>query len=289
MNVVIVNPAAGGGRAAAAVDLVRDLPGVEIHTTTGPNHATELARDAKRAGADCVIAVGGDGTVFEVVNGLLGSDGASPRLGIVAVGTGNSFVRDVGLAEPRDAVAAIRDGRRRRIDALRIVHADGALHAINLVSLGFSAEAGELTNRRFKGLGPAGYVAAVVVSIARLRYHAFPHAVDGQPFDARPVTLFSVCNSRYTGGAMLMAPHADPADGELDVVRIGTMRRRKFLTSFPKIFAGTHSDLDEVQFGRGREVAFADMGPVAVMIDGEVRRLHLRSIQVVPGALEVAA
>lgn len=290
MIVALVNPTAGGGRGARAEALLQDLPDVVVHRTEGPLHAEALARDARRTGATAVIAAGGDGTVFEVVNGLLdGDDGPVPALGIVPVGTGNSFVRDVGIADPMAALDAIRQGRRRPVDALRIDHAGGRLYAINLVSFGFSAEAGSLTNRRFKGLGPAGYVAAVVVSVARLRYHAFPHALDDGPFDARPVTLLSVCNSQYTGGAMRMAPGADPCDGQLDLVRVGTMRRRKFLASFPKIFAGTHPELPEVELRRGNRVSFAATGEVPVMIDGEVRVLAVNAITVERGRIEVLA
>ncbi|MEQ1505349.1 MAG: diacylglycerol kinase family protein, partial [Myxococcota bacterium] len=262
-------------------------PGVVIRTTTGPGHATALAREAKEAGAAQVVACGGDGTVFEVVNGLL--PGPGPVLGILPVGTGNSFVRDLGLADERAAVAAIRAGTTRQIDAMRIVHADGELFSVNLLSLGFSADAGAMTNRRFKPLGAAGYVAAVLASLVRLRHHAFPYAIDDGLFDARPGLLLSVCNSRYTGGAMMMAPFADPTDGQLDVVRIGSMRRRRFLMAFPMIFQGTHLELPEVRSTRGRSVAFADVGPVPVMIDGEVRTLALRSVAVVRRALEVSA
>lgn len=290
-RVAIVNPRAGGGRGRArATALLGELGGVEVWTTEAPGHATELARRAVEEGAGCVIAAGGDGTLFEVVNGLLASGREElPRLGVLAVGTGNSFVRDLGLEDPAVGLAAIRDGQRRRVDAMRVVHAEGELYAVNLVSLGFSAEAGALTNRRFKPLGALGYVAAVLVSVARLRRHAFPHARDGETFDARPVTLLSVCNSQYTGGAMRMAPGADVTDGELEVVRIGQMGRRRFLSSFPKIFQGSHLDMQEVDIHRARRIAFADVGPVPVMLDGEVRTLALRSVEVLPRALELAA
>jgi diacylglycerol kinase (ATP) len=127
------------------------------------------------------------------------------------------------------------------------------------------------------------------MSVARLRRHAFPHARDEGDFDARPVTLLSVCNSQYTGGAMRMAPGADVTDGELEVVRIGQMGRRRFLSSFPKIFAGSHLELQEVDIRRAKRITFADIGHVPVMLDGEVRVLALRSVEVMPRALELAA
>jgi diacylglycerol kinase (ATP) len=289
-TVAIVNPSAGGGRAARrAAELGSKLPGLEVRTTRGPGHATELARAARADGAEVVVAAGGDGTLFEVVNGLVGGDGPPPALGILAVGTGNSFVRDVGLSDPERAIEAIRDGRRRKVDLLRIVHAEGELWSINLVSLGFSAEAGDLTNRRFKGMGAVGYVSAVLASLIRLHPSPIPYALDDGEHDARPLTLLSLCNSSCTGGAMRMAPGADPSDGELDVVRVGPMGRRRLLSVFPRIFRGTHVELPEVSVRRARKVTFAPTGARPVLIDGEVRSIELRSVAVVPRALEVCA
>lgn len=286
--VAILNPAAGGGRAARRAEpLLARIANAEVRRTEGPGHATALAAEAAEQGADAVVAVGGDGTVWEVVNGLLPRGG--PALGILPLGTGNSFVRDLGLADAEAAVAAVAGGRTRAVDALRLEHARGTAWSVNLVSLGFSAEVGALTNRRYKPFGAAGYVVAVLQSLARLRQHAFPVALDEGAYDGRPVTLLSFCNSRYTGGDMLMAPDADPSDGEVDVVRIGTMRRRRFLASFPRIFRGTHPSMPEVETTRARRVAFAPVGPVDVMIDGEVRQLEPRALEVVPRALQVLA
>ena len=286
--VAIVNSAARGGRAPGDAEAFLDrIPGVVVRPTKHAGHATAMAREAKLDGVDAVVAVGGDGTLFEVCNGLL--PGPGPMLGILPLGTGNSFVRDVGLTDAAAGLRGILAGNTRDVDAIEIGHADGVLYSINLVSLGFTAEAGELMNRRFKRLGATGYVSAVLTSLVRLQFHAFPYALDDGAFDARPVTMVSFCNSRYTGGAMMMAPDADPSDGELDVVRIGTMKRRRFLASFPKIFRGTHPEMHEVQQGRARTVSFAPLGPIPVMVDGEVLSLELRTLSVVRRALQVLA
>lgn len=291
-TLAIVNPAAGGGRGAArARALCAGLPGVSVVHTEGPGHATELARAAGLDGIELVVAAGGDGTVFEVVNGLLAGEGALPRpaLGILAIGTGNSFVRDFGLGEPAVAVEAIRAGRRRRIDALRVVTEEGDLYAVNIVSFGFSAAAGELTNRRFKGLGAFGYVSAVVVALSSLGAVPIEFSADGGPSEAGPFTLLSFCNSQFTGGAMHMAPEADAGDGLVDIVRIGPMGRRRFLASFPRIFRGTHPQMPEVALSRARAVAFARPTAQPILIDGEIRTVPVRAIEVLAGALELAA
>ncbi len=284
-TLAIVNPAAAGGRAARrAAPYLRALGDVRIAHTTEPGHARELARAADAA---VIVAVGGDGTVHEVLNGLqLRSTPAV--LGILPVGTGNSFVRDLDLTLER-SVDAIRLGRRRRVDAMRLSWDDGALWSLNLVSLGFTAAVGSLANRRFKALGAGGYVASVVVEVSRLRSESVAFGLDGGPIVARPSLLLSFSNSRFTGGSMAIAPCARIDDGKLDVIRVGSMGRARLLSAFPRIFAGTHLELPEVDATTAARVDFALDGPVDVLVDGEILRCQPRALEVFPGAVEVAA
>jgi diacylglycerol kinase (ATP) len=284
-TVVIVNPAAAGGRSArGAARWIAALGAVRVVRTDGPGHAAEIARTCD---ADLVVAAGGDGTVHEVANGLLGR--ATPvALGILPVGTGNSFVRDLGL-DPAGSVDAIRTGRRRRVDAVRMTADDRTVWSLNLVSLGFTAAVGSLTNRRFKPIGAGGYVASVVVEVGRLHPGIYAHRLDGGALDERPAVLLSFSNSRYTGGSMAMAPNARIDDGLLDVVRVGPMGRARLLTAFPRIFAGSHLSMSEVSSVHARRVDFELAGTIDVLVDGELLRCRPVSLEVVPGALEVAA
>ncbi len=289
-TLVIVNPAAGGGRAARRAEpLVTSLRNqggvVTCIETSGPGDATRLAREAD---ADVVVAAGGDGTLHEVVNGLA-SRAAAPALAVLPVGTGNSFARDFGLHIPESAVAALVRGQARPVDLLRIDHALGPTWSINLVGFGFSATAGSLMNRRFKALGVAGYVAAVLGTLARLQTPVISAAINGRPADARPVVLLCLCNSRCTGGTMQMAPAADPSDGKLDVIRVGPMSRLRFLSAFPRIFRGTHVQMPEVEATTAERVDFFLEQPVDVMVDGEVYSLLVRTVTVVPAALSMIA
>ena len=292
-TLIIVNGAARGGRgmsaAAPHIEALRGLPGgVHVVATEAPGHAAELARQAALDARSAVVAAGGDGTVHEVVNGLLADGGpGGVQLGILPVGTGNSFVRDLGLADPASAVGALQAGHTVPVDAVRLVHEGGELHFLNLASFGFSAQAGALTNRRYKWLGAGGYVFAVLECLVGLSAAPLPHACDDGPVDASPCTLVSFCNSRFTGGDMKMAPDADIADGQLDVVRIGAMGRRRFLSSFPRIFAGTHPDMAEVSMGRARRVRFQVDRPVDAMIDGEVMSIVPHTLEVQPAAIRV--
>ena len=288
---VILNEAAGGGRCGRSAAPVlarwateRDL---RIERTHGPGHAVELAR-AMAPEVDVMVSVGGDGTLFEVVNGLMDAP-ERPSLALLPLGTGNSFGKDIGVVDLATAEEALSRAEPRPVDVVRVVHADGVLHYVNLLSVGFAAEVGDVTNRRFKGLGALGYIAAVLVQVTRLSPRAFPFAVGDEDTDDAPLTLLSLSNSRYTGGDMMMAPEARIDDGFVDVVRIGAMGRRRLLSCFPKLFAGTHLQMTEVSSRHVSSVAFAPGPPLPVMLDGEIRELVLERVDVLPGALEVLA
>ena len=284
----LVNPAAGGGHAGRhAATVLQRFGELDVRTTVGPGHATALVREARSRGVQRFLSVGGDGTLHEVASGVMQAEGPVPVLGICPLGTGNSFGRDIDVRDLDAAAAAWNGDHRRPVDLLHLEHDDeDDLYAINLVGLGFSAAAGSLTNRRFKRLGAGGYIAAVLVELARLKAPSLSFTLDGAAHDG-PAVMLSICNSRYTGGDMQMAPQARIDDGKLDVIRLGPVSRARFLTAFPKIFAGTHPTMPEVLQAQGSRVELALAGPVEVMIDGEVRRMGLTAVQVVPRAVEV--
>ena len=262
----------------------------EVHRTQHPGHATELAREAAAAGRRKFIAMGGDGTGFEVINGLFDAEPPETpfQLGLVPLGTGNSFLRDFDVTSTEEAVSRIARGQSGPCDVLRVSHREGTLHYINILSIGFSAAAGELTNRRFKAFGAAGYILAVVSSLASLQHPQDAIRIDGDAsVDDRKATLLSFSNSKFTGGAMMMAPNADTSDGKLDVIRVGKLSRMALLRAFPRIFQGTHLTMPVVEEHQARRVDFVTEREQAVMIDGEILNLALRSIEVVPGALEL--
>lgn len=297
----IINGAAGGGRCRQLVgDEIERLRAqgmhLETHYTAWAGHAERLAREAWQKGARHFIAVGGDGTTFEVVNGIFpealtecGSD-ERPVIGALPLGTGNSFLRDFEIDSAEAASRALLGGQTRPCDVARVTHSEGEIYFVNLLSLGFSAEAGELTNRRFKPLGYAGYGLAVLVTLARLTHPRFPMVFDGdgRRFDKK-CTLVSFSNSRFTGGTMMMAPDALTDDGSLDFVYVPPLGRARFLRWFPNIYQGTHDQMPKFEHRRFQRVDFDLAGPVDLMVDGEVRRLELERIDVLPRALEVVA
>lgn len=291
---VIVNGAAGGGRCAGrcepALDALRSAGfELEVAHTERAGHATELARAAFAKGHRKFVSVGGDGTSFEVINGLLPeAEGQGVELGLLPLGTGNSFLRDFAILDPDAALSALQGWKAQPVDVVKVVHTEGSFHYMNLIGLGFTARAGDLTNRRFKRLGPAGYVAAVLVSVAGLEKPVDPIKIDDADYgDARPAVFLVFSNSKYTGGAMKMAPDADPTDGYLDVIRAGDIGRASLVKTFPKIFAGRHVEHPRVEQGRAKKVEFLEPRKQPVMVDGEIMHLALESLEVRPGALSV--
>jgi diacylglycerol kinase (ATP) len=291
----IVNPAAGGGRcgklAKNALEKLRAAGlQLEVANTSKPGEATALARDAYAAGRRKFLAVGGDGTTHEIVNGLFPAalTGGRPTLGFLPLGTGNSFLRDFSDRGAEHAVEAIIAGRRRACDVLRLTHASGELYFTNLLSMGFTADAAVAANRRFKRLGELGYILAVLVCLARLDRRAFPLRVDDDPeFDRRRCLFLTFNNSKFTGGKMMIAPKACTSDGLIECVRWGPIGRLGLLRNFPTLFDGTHLAHPLASRRAASRIEFALDAPVDVMVDGEVFTLDCRRIDVLPGALDV--
>ena len=291
----IVNPAAGGGRcgklARAALEKLR-AAGVEfqIAETSAPGDATRLARAAYGRGQRQFIAVGGDGTAYEIVNGLFpqAETTGKPVLGFLPLGTGNSFLRDFSSNGAEYARQAILARRRKSCDVLSLEHSEGKLYLINLLSLGFTADVAAAANRRFKGLGEFGYLLGVLLCLARLTRRAFPVRADGDTdFDRRRCLFLSFNNSQYTGGKMRIAPHACTSDGLIEYVRWGPIGRINLLWNLPTLFDGTHINHPLASRRGVRQIEFALDGPVDVMIDGEVLTLNCQKVAVLPGALDV--
>jgi len=293
--VAIINPAAGGGRCGKlAVGTLQRLRAhgltVEVVETRQPGDATRIARASYEEGFRRFLAGGGDGTSYEIVNGLFPRETSQERvaLGFLPLGTGNSFLRDFADTGAEYAIKAIVAGRTRGCDVIRLKHRDGVLHYINLMSVGFTAEAGELTNRQFKRLGEAGYLAATLLTWMRLHFPVFPLSLDGSTeLDQRPCTYLTFSNSRFTGGKLMIAPFADTADGLIEVTRVGPIGRWNFAMTFPKIFSGKHMQHPLISRVAARRVDFELADAVNVMIDGEIVRCQPQTLEVLPLALDV--
>lgn len=291
----IVNPAAGGGRARSMVGPAFDrLRGaglaIDIRETSASGHAADLARAAWNEGYRKFISVGGDGTAFEVVNGLfpLTNNSPSPTLAFLPLGTGNSFLRDFTDRGADHAIESLIAGRARKCDVLRLRHKEGILYYINILSIGFSADVATLRARRFSNWGEIGYQTAIFLCLARFRRRPFPLSADGdEHIDRRPCLFLTFNNSKFTGGTMMIAPTADTNDGLIEYVRWGPIGRLGLIRNLPGLYDGTHIQHPLAEVQKVRRIDFHLDAPVDVMIDGEVITLHCQNLDVLPGALTV--
>jgi diacylglycerol kinase (ATP) len=291
----IINPAAGGGRCrkllGPALERLRTAGlEVEVRETSASGHAADLARAAWREGHRKFISVGGDGTSYEIVNGLFPvADGSQTlTLGFLPLGTGNSFLRDFTEQGVEYAMQSLIAGRSRKCDVLRLRHQDGVLHYINILSIGFSADVATLRMRRFSSWGEVGYQASIFICLTRFRRRPFPLSADGESqIDRRPCLFLTFNNSKYTGGTMMIAPTAQTDDGLIEYVRWGPIGRIGLIRNLPGLYDGTHIQHPLAEVRKVQRVDFHLDAPVDVMIDGEVLTLHCQSLDVLPGALNV--
>jgi diacylglycerol kinase (ATP) len=291
----IVNPAAGGGRSAKlagpALARLREAGlHVDVIASTAAGHATQLAKEAFDQGYRQFIAVGGDGTAHEIVNGVFSTGAAQRRisLGFLPLGTGNSFLRDFTQEGADASLKAILEGRKRPVDLVKLTHAGGVTYSLNLLSIGFTADVGALTNRRFKALGQLGYLLGVFVCVAQLNRRPFAtRCDDDKDWDESRSLFLTFNNSKFTGGTMMIAPNADPSDGYIEFVRWGPIGRLGLLRMLPKLYDGTHIHHPLASRRSVRHVDFNIPASVDVMIDGEIVSLTCESLDILPSALDV--
>lgn len=293
----VINPAAGSGKCGKLAPRALEklsAAGIEIDAicTKAAGDGTTAAREAYARGYRRFIAVGGDGTSYEIVNGVFPESvgGEHITLGFLPLGTGNSFLRDFtknGLSYATDAIV---QGKSRPCDVLRVTHSSGEVFSINLLSVGFSADVAALTNRRFKGIGHLGYLLGVFACLAKLNRGVFPVRVDdSSEFNRERCLLLSLNNSKWTGGNMMIGPRADISDGLIDFVRMGPISRTTLLLNLHTLFDGSHVKHPFISSDAARRVEFQLERPVDVMVDGEVFTLDLKSVEVLPQALDVMA
>lgn len=286
---LVVNPVAGRGKTLKILPyLLEVLKELEVpfehRLTSGPGEATELARRAVEEGFSRVVAVGGDGTTQEVVNGIIGSSAA---LGVIPTGSGNDFAKAIGVPlRLPEAVATLKGGRIRRIDLARL----GERFFINGLGIGLDG-AVAYRFRKMKRLGgELGYLWGAIHEA--LTFRGFPVELKAPNWDCKSRALLTgVCNGRYLGGNFQLTPHAQVDDGLLDIYMIRDMSPLKRLIEIPKVRRGTHLSLKEVEIHRAPWVEITLGHPLPAHMDGETFRLEPGrvKVEVVPKALDVIA
>jgi len=300
--VAIVNPSSAGGRtgrrwpeALAALQAAGLSPRVWL--TTAREDATRLTREAIAGGAQTVLAVGGDGTLSEVVNGLFDAAGQPLRpvtVGLLPAGSGGDFRRTLGIPGSfAGAIAVLERGEVRTLDLGRVTYADGSRrHFANIADCGVGGEVVARVNRGPRRAG--GSVTFLYHALRSLMsYAARPVRleVDGQVWGGT-VQNVVFANGQYFGGGMRVAPDADPTDGLLDVVVVESSSRSSTLRGMARIYRGRHLGHPGVISLRGRHMRVESMAPAAPLrfdVDGEDIGATPATVECLPGALRLLA
>jgi YegS/Rv2252/BmrU family lipid kinase len=281
---LIVNPAAGGGRAGRALPAVSatlDAFGLEhrAELTRDLDHARALARAAVETGATAV-AFGGDGLIGAVAGTVSELGGL---LGVLPGGRGNDFARMLGIPlKPLAACAVLRDGHETALD----LGYAGAEPFIGIASCGFDSEANRIANQTRLIRGNLVYAYGMLRALASWRPARFSLELDGQ---TRTFSGYSVvvANSRYYGGGMMIAPSASLTDGQLEIVLIHEFPRPRYLLLAPTVFTGAHVRQPHVEVLRAASVHISASRPFAVYADGDPIAELPATITVKPGAVRV--
>ena len=297
-SVFLVNPASANGRTArrwpelhrraAAVGLEGDALFSER-----PGHLGDLATEAVRSGAERLVVVGGDGTVHEVVDGLLKAElGGRVELSVIPFGTGKDFVRSLRIpARLDDALRVASSGGVRAIDVGRATYATADGEAVayfaNFAGAGISGAIAARANRTTKAFGgKASFMWATLAVFSRWPPAEMTVEIDGETRQLRLLEALAM-NGDYTAGGMWVAPEAAPDDGRFDVVLIGDFSKPEFVTTFPKIYRGTHVAHHKVEIVRARELRVDATPPLPIVLDGEQPGTTPVRFEVVPSALRV--
>ena len=289
---IIVNPYAGRWKARAAIpDIERACQkiglGYELAVTEGPNHGIELAREAARAGFSPIVSAGGDGSISEVVNGLMqaAGDGMTVPFGVIALGSADDFADMLGLEkEVEMACRVLLAGHTRAIDVGcvngRFFDNNSAVGLEPMVSITQAAM------KRVKGT-PRYVLAALKTILNHRPWHVRLTWDDGE-YDG-PAALVSVGNNRRTGGAFWMTPRAEPDDGYLDFVFTGKLGRLKLLRLLPTTFDGSHVERPEVTYARATRLTIECDPPTPIQADGELFDLSATHVEytISPGRLQL--
>jgi YegS/Rv2252/BmrU family lipid kinase len=296
---VIVNPMASGGVTRIKwmhIKRLLDKAGLkyDYQFTEGPDHATELARDAVSQGYRQVIAVGGDGTIHEVVNGLIDKSGRSGAvLGIISTGTGNDFARSIGtLGAYHKTVGWLAMSQEKEIDVGIVEYKNNKGRKkqrifVNMAGAGFDAAVLRATKKRFRVVSHIPYWISGIYTYAKYKPTQVTIDIDGKIEKKKAMGI--IVNNGYSfAGGMRMAPGADMADGLLDTVVLGDINPLEFIKGLSMVYKGTLKDHPKVDTYKAKSVAIDTDEPLYLQADGELLGQAPAVFRVLPRALRIA-
>ncbi len=272
---LIFNPFAGNGRAnkilpQVEAEFTKQNIDFDLLTTDYPGHAIEIIKNAKFKTYSAIVAAGGDGTLFEVINGLYqNSSKKKLPLGILPIGTGNAVARDLELhvSKWKEAIAIIAQMKPRKVDVGKFTTHGQSYYFINILGLGFVADVIK-TAKKLKVFGNISYTLGVFYQMLMLKSFKLKIEIDGKLLERENVFV-EVSNTTYTSN-FYMAPNAKIDDGLLDITLLGKLGRVGLMKAFPKVFTGEHINLPEVETFTAKHIKISTDPPKVLTPDGEL-------------------
>jgi YegS/Rv2252/BmrU family lipid kinase len=272
---IVYNPRAANGKAKKLLQKIEDYLkdknyDYDLQLTEYPHHAKEMVRNTDFLKYDGIIAAGGDGTLFDVINGYYqNSSYKKIPIGVLPVGTGNAFIRDMDLdnTQWRESLDIIYKNNPKKVDVGKFILDTKDYYFLNILGLGFVSDVGE-TAHKLKFLGNLSYTIGVLYQLATLSSYNLNIEIDGKLYE-RENLFVEISNTRYTSN-FLMAPNAENDDGLLDVTLLTNITRRKLLKFFPKVFTGEHVNVDEIETFRAKKIKISTDVKKILTPDGEL-------------------
>lgn len=272
---LIINPYSGGKKGIKRLPMIEKKlseTGIEYHTYLSlyHEHPLKIASELNIDEYDAVISVGGDGTNYHVLNGLLSvfKPEDIPPLGIIPIGSGNSFARDLDIYSMDDGIRAIVENKTKWVDVCSFSQPEKTFYFINLAGLGFVTDVAK-TAQKFKWLGDFSYIIGIFHRTAKLHFHYIELEIDGQMISGENCFV-EFCNSKFTGGNMLMAPEAEIDDGFMDIIIVDKLSRTSLLSTLPKIYSGTHIKHPAVRYIKAKSAKIRTRPDITLVPDGEL-------------------
>lgn len=285
---LIYNKYAGASKSAKIIPDIKNYfhqknIDIDLQFTSHKGHGIDLVKNADLKLYDGIIACGGDGTLFEVVNGYcLNEQDGNPPLGLIPNGTGNAFARELNLKsfEWQKAIDLILENKPKMVDIAKLNTENKSYYYINILGIGWPAEVGK-TVEKIKFLGEVSYLLSVLYHIIFLKSVITEFEIDGKKFN-RETIFVEIGNSRYTGSSFIISPNAIVDDGYLDVVIVNKCSRFRIMQLLPTIFSGKHIFKKEVEVIKAKKILIQTIPQKTLIPDGELLGLTPIEVECIP-------
>ena len=289
---LIINPVSGNKTGSTIANKIKKK--ISAHnlifdclTTEYKGHATEYLSNVNKDVYQSIITIGGDGTYHEIINGLLKrTDDYNPVLGFIPGGTGNSLMHDLKCLDPEDALKPILNNQIQKLDVMELKFDKNTEYAFNILGWGLATDIG-LSAEKMRWLGPSRYTIASLLHILKLNKRSATIILDDKKYSDEFIFIL-ICNTIYTGNAMMAAPNAKLDDGLLDVIILNkTITRFKLLQLLPTLFKGEHINSPYVKYKQVKKIVLEPKNNEILNIDGEIKNYTPVTINVLKQKLSI--